>query len=107
MRSIRAFIIFGAITAAIFVGGPAASVNAQETMMKSTANKVVSGTKKGYKKGLRVGHTVGSRTWTGTRWVATYTWKGGRWVAVKTANGTKWVYKKGKKVVTGTKKSVL
>lgn len=107
MRSIKVLIAAAAFTASMFfVGGPS-QVNAQETMMKQAANKVVSGTKTGYRKGRRIGHTVGNRTWTGTKWVASNTWKGGKWVAVKTANGTKWVYHKGKRAVTGTKKRVM
>ena len=107
MRTLKAFVIAGIIASAILISGPAASVHAQETMMKSTASKVVSGTKKGYRKGLRVGHTIGSRTWTGTKWVASSAWKGGKWIAVKTSTGTKWVYRKGKNAVTGTKKRVM
>jgi hypothetical protein len=107
MRSMKALLIMGALAAAFFVGGSVTSVDAQETMMKKAANKVVSGTKTGYKKGLRVGHTIGNRTWTGTKWVASNSWKGGKWIAVKTAKGTKWVYRKGKGAVTGTKKRVM
>ncbi len=107
MRSIKALLISGAIVAAIFISGPTTTVNAQETMMKKAASKVVSGTKKGYKTGRRVGTTIGNKTWTGTKWVASNSWKGGKWVAVKTVNGTKWVYRKGKRVVTGTKKRVM
>jgi hypothetical protein len=107
MRSIKALIISGAFVAAIFIGSPTTSVNAQETMMKQAANKVVSGTKKGYKTGRRVGTTIGKKTWTGTKWVATNSWSGGKWIAVKTVKGTKWVYRKGKGVVTGTKKRVM
>lgn len=107
MRSIKALLISGAIAAAIFVGASAPTVSAQETMMKKAADKVVSGTKKGYKTGRRVGTTIGKKTWTGTKWVATNSWSGGKWVAMKTANGTKWVYRKGKRVVIGTKKRVM
>ncbi len=96
-----------AIALPILLGGSSASVNAQETMMKQAAKKVVSGTKTGYQKGRRVGHTIGNRTWTGTKWVASNTWKGGKWILVKTATGTKWVYRKGKRAVTGTRKRVM
>jgi hypothetical protein len=106
MRSIKALLISAAFAAAVFIGA-STPVNAQETMMKQAANKVVSGTKKGYKTGRRVGTTVGKKTWNGTKWVATNTWSGGQWVAVKTVNGTKWVYRKGKRVITGTKKRVM
>ena len=106
MRSVKGLLISTAFIAALFIGGATTSY-AQETMMKQAANKVVSGTKKGYSKGKRIGHTIGDRTWTGTKWVASNSWKGGKWVAVKTVNGTKWVYRKGKRVVTGTKKRVM
>jgi hypothetical protein len=106
MRSIKALIISAAFAVAAFVAA-STPVNAQETMMKQAANKVVSGTKKGYKVSRRVGTTVGKKTWNGTKWVATNTWSGGQWVAVKTVNGSKWVYRKGKRVITGTKKRVM
>lgn len=83
------------------------SVAAQETMMGKMGDKIQNTTKKVYNKSRRVGTTVGSRTWNGTKWVASKSYRGGRWVAVKTVNGTKWVYRKGKGVVTGTKKRVL
>jgi hypothetical protein len=107
MRSIKVLIAIIGLAVSILVFGNTSSVSAQETMMKQTANKVVRGTKTGYRRGRRVGHTIGNRTWTGTRWVASSSWKGGKWIAVKTANGTKWVYRKGKRTVTGTKKRVM
>lgn len=73
------------------------------SMAKTVARKTVGGTKAVYKGGKRVGYTVGNKTWTGSKWVASKSWKGGKWVAVKTANGTKWVYRK----ATGTGKKVL
>jgi hypothetical protein len=107
MRSFKLLIAMGGLAASMFIFGGQSSVQAQETMMKQAANKVVSGTKTGYRRGRRIGHTIGNRTWTGTKWVASSSWKGGKWIAVKTANGTKWVYRKGKRAVTGTKKRVM
>ena len=107
MRSIRIGIAAVVFAASIFIFGTPSSVNAQETMMKQAANKVVSGTKTGYRRGRRIGHTIGNRTWTGTKWVASSSWRGGKWIAVKTVNGTKWVYRKGKRAVPGTKKRVM
>ena len=107
MRSIKVLILAIGLTASVFIFGGSSPVSAQETMMKQAANKVVSGTKTGYRRGRRVGHTIGNRTWTGTKWVASSSWRGGKWIAVKTANGTKWVYRKGKRTVTGTKKRVM
>lgn len=69
--------------------------------MKSIGKKVASSTKTGVKRGLRVGHVVGNRVWTGSKWVARKSWRGGTWVAVKTARGTKWVYRKGRNFVVG------
>ncbi len=94
------------------------SVHAQDTMLgkagdkatkvsKKVGRKTASGAKKTYRTSRRVGTTIGKRTWTGTKWVASSSWKGGKWIAVKTANGTKWVYRKGKRAVTGTKKRVM
>lgn len=90
------------------------AASAQETMMKKVgdatkdvADKTVSGTKTGWRKGKRIGHTIGNRTWNGSKWVASRSWRGGKWVAVKTATGTKWVYRKGKGVFTKSKKRVL
>lgn len=88
-----------------FVGGTL-SVNAQDTMLGRVGDSVTKTTKKAYKKTRRVGTTVGSKTWDGTKWVASKSYRGGRWVAVKTVNGTKWVYRKGKGVVTGTRRRV-
>ncbi|MBK8302557.1 MAG: hypothetical protein IPK98_03775 [Chloracidobacterium sp.] len=58
--------------------------------------KTTSGAKAVYRGGKRVGYTVGSKTWNGSKWVASKSWKGGKWIAVKTVNGTKWVYRKAK-----------
>lgn len=111
MRSIKNLTFAAAMTALLFIFGGALTVRAQEAVMnkiedtsKSVAKTTVKGSKKVYSKGKRVGHTIGDRTWTGTKWVATNTWHGAKWVAVKTANGTKWVYRKGKRAVTGTPK---
>jgi hypothetical protein len=101
MRSIKSLIVTTGMAASMLIFAGTSSISAQETMMKQTANKVVSGTKKGYNRGRRVGHTVGNRTWNGSRWVASESWRGGKWVAVKTTNGTKWVYRKGRR---GTKR---
>ena len=76
----------------IFVG----NASAQDSMMKKVGDATVNTTKKVYRKSKRVGYTVGSKTWNGSKWVASKSWKGGKWVAVKTANGTKWVYRKAK-----------
>ncbi|CAN5505827.1 hypothetical protein BH10ACI2_BH10ACI2_09860 [soil metagenome] len=72
------------------------SVSAQDSMMTKIAKGTKNTTVKVVKKGLRVGHTVGSKTWDGTKWVGSKSWKGGKWVAVKTVHGTKWVYRKAK-----------
>jgi hypothetical protein len=56
-----------------------------------------------YKGGKRVGYTVGTKTWNGSKWVASKSYRGGKWVAHKTANGTKWTYHKAK----GTTKKAL
>lgn len=98
----------------------ATSVNAQESMVKkveggaktvadktvdaseTVADKTVSSSKAVYKGGKRVGYTVGSKTWNGSKWVASKSWTGGKWVAVKTKSGTKWVYHK----ATGTGKRI-
>lgn len=117
------FLSTALIFALAFIGsgfgtGGSVSVKAQDTMLgkagdkvtkvsKQVGRKTASGAKKTYRTSRRVGMTVGSRTWTGTKWVASNSWKGGKWVAVKTANGTKWVYRKGKRAVTGTKKRVM
>jgi HJR/Mrr/RecB family endonuclease len=106
MRSLKALIIATAMAAALLFIGSSTPVHGQETMMKQAANKVVRGSKTGYRKGRRVGHTIGNRTWTGTKWVASNTWTGGKWILVKTVNGTKWVYRKGKRAVTGTRKRI-
>ena len=100
MRRINSLLLSIAFLITITLAGSVAT-NAQETMMKkvgdatkTVANKTVSGTKAGWRKGKRIGHTVGDKTWNGSKWVASKSWKGGKWVAVKTVNGTKWVYRK-------------
>lgn len=93
------FLTFAFVLTIVFVG--ATSVSAQDSMLGRAGDKVTSTSKKVYSRGKRVGHTIGSRTWTGSKWVASKSWKGGKWVAVKTVNGTKWVYRKGKGVVVG------
>ena len=82
-------------------------VNAQETTMGKAGDTVEKTAKKVYKKSYRVGTTIGTKTWNGSKWVASKTWKGGKWVAVKTKNGSKWVYYKAKNTVAGAKKPVM
>lgn len=94
---------FAFVLTITFVG--ATSVSAQDSMLGKAGDKVTSTSKKVYSKGKRVGHTIGNRTWTGSKWVASKSWKGGKWVAVKTVNGTKWVYRKGKGAVVGAKRT--
>ncbi len=106
MRSIKTLLVGVAVAAVIGIGGLGTSVNAQDTMLGRAGDKVTKTTKKVYNRGKRVGHTVGDRTWNGSKWVASKSWKGGKWVAVKTVNGTKWVYRKGKGAVTGTKRRI-
>ncbi len=109
MKNFKRILSVTALAAAFtFIG--ASSVSAQETMMKkigegtkSVARKTVTGSKKVYRGGKRVGYTVGNKTWDGSKWVASKSWKGGKWVAVKTVNGTKWVYRK---AVGGTRRVV-
>ena len=102
MKKINTLFLGLAFAFLLVLGGNA---SAQETMMKkvgetvtdtskTVAKKSVSGSKAVYRGGKRVGYTVGNKTWTGSKWVASKSWKGGKWVAVKTANGTKWVYRK-------------
>lgn len=102
MKKINTLFIAIAFAFLLTVAG---SASAQETMMKkvgdtvgdtskTVAKKTVKGSKAVYKGGKRVGYTVGSKTWNGSKWVASKSWTGGKWVAVKTANGTKWVYRK-------------
>lgn len=81
-----------AMIAGIFVF--AGSASAQETMMKKVGSTIKKDSVKVYKKGRRIGTTVGNKTWNGSKWVASKSWKGGKWVAIKTKNGTKWVYRK-------------
>jgi hypothetical protein len=96
------------IGAAIAVGIGFASSAASAQVMEKIENKVVSGAKKTYSTGkkigkgsYRVGQEVGGRVWTGSKWVGRKSWKGGTWVAVKTANGTKWVYRKSRNAIVG------
>jgi hypothetical protein len=63
---------------------------------EDVAGETSSGAKAVYKGGKRVGYTVGTKTWNGTKWVASKSYSGGRWVAIKTKHGTKWVYHKAK-----------
>ena len=93
------FLAFAFVLTITFVG--ATSVSAQDSMLGKAGDKITGTSKKVYKRGKRVGHTVGNKTWNGSKWVASNSWKGGKWVAVKTVNGTKWVYRKGKGVVVG------
>lgn len=102
MRSLKALILGVAIVAVFGSTAVDSSVNAQDTMLGKAGDKVTKTTKKAYSRGKRVGHTIGSRTWTGTKWVASNSQKGGKWVAVKTVNGTKWVYRKSKRAIVGT-----
>lgn len=104
MRSFKALLVGAAFIAVLGISGTQASVNAQDTMLGRAGDKVTNTTKKVYNRGKRVGHTVGNKTWNGSKWVASNSWKGGKWVAVKTVNGTKWVYRKGKGVVVGNKR---
>ncbi len=100
MKKINSIILSIAFVLTImFVGST--SVSAQDSMLGKAGDKITSTSKKVYSRGKRVGHTIGNRTWTGSKWVASKSWKGGKWVAKKTVNGTKWVYYKGKGVVVG------
>lgn len=96
------------IAAAVALGIGFASTAASAQAMQKIENKVVSGAKKSYstgkkigKRSYRVGQEVGGKVWNGSKWVARKSWKGGTWVAVKTANGTKWVYRKSRNFVVG------
>ena len=105
------FLAFAFVLTITFIGSGLSSngslsVRAQDTMMGNVGDKIQKTTKKVYNKSRRVGTTIGSRTWNGTKWVASDSYRGGKWVAVKTVNGTKWVYRKGKGVVTGTKRRI-
>jgi len=111
MKEMKSLLFASAFALAITFLGSVAT-NAQETMMKKVGDattmvakktvsgtkavtrKTVSGTKAAYRGGKRVGYTVGTETWNGSRWVASKSWNGGRWVARKSVNGTKWVYYK-------------
>ena len=93
------FLAFAFVLTITFVG--ATSVSAQDSMLGKAGDKITGTSKKVYNRGKRVGHTVGNKTWNGSKWVASNSWKGGKWIAVKTVNGTKWVYRKGKGVVVG------
>ncbi|MEQ1646688.1 MAG: hypothetical protein ABL959_24755 [Pyrinomonadaceae bacterium] len=98
------FLAFAFVLTITFVGST--SVSAQDSMLGKAGDKITSTSKKVYSRGKRVGHTIGNRTWNGSKWVASKSWKGGKWVVVKTVNGSKWVYRKGKGVVTGTKRRI-
>lgn len=82
-----------AVVAVTFTLSP---VHAQEDTMKKIGSGVKHGSVKVWKKGRRVGTTVGNKTWNGSKWVARKSWRGGTWVARKTKNGTKWVWRKAK-----------
>lgn len=97
------FLAFAFLLTITFVG--ATSVTAQDSMLGKAGDQVTKTSKRVYSRGKRVGHTIGNRTWTGSKWVASKSWKGGKWVAVKTVNGTKWVYRKGKGAVVGAKRT--
>ncbi len=107
MNKINSIIIaFAFVLTVTFIGSGISSngdlsVTAQSTTMGRAGDKIQNTGKKVYRSSRRVGTTIGNRTWTGTKWVASNTWKGGKWIAVKTANGTKWVYRKGKRTVVG------
>lgn len=104
MKKIKSiFLAFAFVVTLTFIGG-AVSANAQDTMMGKMGDKVQKTTKKVYNKSRRVGTTVGTKTWNGSKWVASKSYRGGRWVAVKTVNGSKWVYRRGRNVVLGAKK---
>lgn len=110
MKKINSIILAVAFVLTItFVGSSLGSngtlsISAQDTMMGKMGDAVQKTTKKVYNKSRRVGTTIGSKTWNGTKWVASKSYRGGRWVAVKTVNGTKWVYRRGRNVVRGAKK---
>ena len=109
-----AFIILSTFLASATGSVGSASVNAQ--VMKSIkkgvnevadkAEDVGDMTKHRSKTVYRKGAVVGTRVWTGTKWVGRSSWRGGTWVAHKTKNGTKWVYRKGRNIVAGAKKPV-
>jgi hypothetical protein len=125
MKKINSLFLAFAFVIAVLAAGSIAA-NAQETMMKKAGEKVVGTTKKvgstvadkaedvgdkavstsksAYKGTRRVGTTVGSKTWNGTKWVASSAYRGGKWVAVKSVNGTKWVYRRGRNAVRGAKR---
>jgi len=91
---------FALMLALTFVGGLFGS-NGSLSADGQVATKVEKGTKRvyratrsGVRKGLRIGHQVGNRVWTGTKWVGVNSWRGGRWVARKTTSGVKWTYYK-------------
>ena len=94
------FLAFAFVLTIMFFG--ASAVSAQDSMLGRAGDKITKSSKRVYNRGKRVGHTVGNRTWNGSKWVARKSWRGGRWVAVKTTNGTKWVYYKSKNAVVGT-----
>ena len=102
MKKIKTLLLaFAFVMTLTFVGSAinsngSMSVSAQDSMMKKVAKKTTGTSKKVWHGGKRVGYTVGSKTWNGSKWVASKSWHGGRWVAVKTVHGTKWVYRKAK-----------
>lgn len=112
MKKINSLLLAGAFVLSItFIGSSLGSngflsVNGQSTMLGKAGDAVQKTGKKVYSKSRRVGTTIGSKTWNGSKWVASRSWRGGKWVAVKTVNGTKWVYRKGRGVVTGTKRRI-
>ncbi|MGD9589441.1 MAG: hypothetical protein AB7Q37_13590 [Pyrinomonadaceae bacterium] len=106
IRSISA--CFALIVGIVFVGGvfgANGSLSAEAQVVRKVeggTKRVYRATRSGVKKGLRIGHQVGNRVWTGTKWVGVNSWRGGRWVARKTASGVKWTYYKAR----GTKRRV-
>lgn len=98
IKKFSSYVLGVAFVLGVVIAGNSAA-NAQvmtkvEKQVVGTTKKVYNKSKAGVKRGYRVGHQVGGRVWTGSKWVARNSWKGGTWVAVKTANGTKWVYRK-------------
>ena len=82
------------------------AANATADKAEDVAGETSSGAKAVYRGGKRVGYTVGTKTWNGTKWVASKSYSGGKWVAHKTANGTKWTYHKAKHPIHNTKKAL-
>ena len=110
MKKINSIILATAFVFGIAFAGSALSsnaglsVNAQDSMLGKVGDKITKTSKTVYKKGRRVGTTVGNKTWNGSKWVASKSYRGGRWVAVKTVHGTKWVYRRGRNAVRGARK---